>query len=67
MRESFPDNTLIIIAHRLHTVKAVDKILVLDTGTLVESGSPKELIERENGIFAAMWAAQTSSGNGSNS
>ena len=60
LRESFPENTLIVIAHRLNTVRAVDKILVLDAGKLVEEGAPEELIDRDGGIFAAMWAAQSS-------
>ncbi|KAL0950643.1 hypothetical protein HGRIS_007431 [Hohenbuehelia grisea] len=49
-----PDVTLIMIAHRLKTVKDADKIMVLDSGSIVEFGSPKELLEVRNGRFRAM-------------
>ncbi|MFB9861321.1 ABC transporter ATP-binding protein [Salinicoccus siamensis] len=39
------DRTSIIIAHRLNTIKAVDRIFVMDLGELVESGSEEELLE----------------------
>lgn len=40
------DRTSIIIAHRLNTIKAVDRIFVLDLGELVESGTDRELMAR---------------------
>lgn len=46
--------TLLVIAHRLGTVADFDRILVLDAGRAVEFGSPRELMERENGIFREM-------------
>lgn len=45
------NRTSIVIAHRLSTIRNADTILVLDHGKLVESGSHKELIEKENGIY----------------
>ena len=41
------------IAHRLETVMHYDKVLVLDKGTLAESGSPRELLENDT-IFRSM-------------
>ena len=41
---------VIIIAHRFSTIQNVDKIVVLDQGTIVDSGSPKELSTRK-GIY----------------
>jgi ABC-type multidrug transport system fused ATPase/permease subunit len=49
--------TIIVIAHRLSTVSAADKILVLDSGNIVESGTKNELI-REGGVFSKLWATQ---------
>ncbi len=49
--------TIIVIAHRLSTVSAADKILVLDSGNIVESGTKNELI-REGGVFSTLWATQ---------
>ncbi|KAG8864758.1 hypothetical protein FRB96_003344 [Tulasnella sp. 330] len=49
----FTDMTLIIVAHRLQTVMAVDKILVLDAGQVVEFDSPSALMEK-GGTFKAM-------------
>eukprot|EP00924_Labyrinthula_sp_SR-Ha-C_P009620 augustus_masked-scaffold_22-processed-gene-1.38-mRNA-1 protein AED:0.01 eAED:0.01 QI:0/-1/0/1/-1/1/1/0/1128 len=58
LRRVFASNTLVVIAHRLNTVKDMDKIFVLDNGRLLESGSPDELIAKPNGAFAEMWQAQ---------
>ncbi len=38
--------TLIVIAHRLHTIEAANKILVVDNGEIVSSGNHKELLEK---------------------
>ncbi|KAJ7578665.1 P-loop containing nucleoside triphosphate hydrolase protein [Mycena floridula] len=48
------DVTVITIAHRLQTIMDADKILVLDTGRLVEFGTPLELLALENGKFASL-------------
>jgi ATP-binding cassette, subfamily B, bacterial len=46
--------TSIIIAHRLATIREVDKIYVLDGGKIVEQGTHDELYEKENGIYAGL-------------
>ena len=46
------NRTSIIIAHRLATIREVDKIYVLDGGKIVEEGTHDELAERPNGIYA---------------
>lgn len=47
----FTNSTVLTIAHRLSTLKNSDKILVLGKGEVLEWGSPKNLLERENGIY----------------
>ena len=42
--------TIITIAHRLSTIQNADQILVVDDGTLVESGTHDQLI-RQNGLY----------------
>ena len=46
--------TVLVIAHRLHTIVGVDQILVLDQGRIVERGSHAELVAAD-GRFARMW------------
>ena len=49
--------TIIIIAHRLSTVKNADRIVVLEDGEMMESGSHRELLEKE-GIYCKLWKEQ---------
>lgn len=43
--------TVLIIAHRLSTVRAVDQLLVLESGQLIERGTPQELLEDKDSYF----------------
>ena len=47
-----------MIAHRLSTVTAADKIIVLEKGVIAEAGSHAELMARENGLYKAMRSVQ---------
>lgn len=51
------DKTVVIIAHRLKTIKDADKIIVLENGTLKEKGTHEELI-KINGLYAHLWNLQ---------
>jgi len=53
--------TVLVIAHRMRTVEAADKIVVLADGKVAEEGSPKELFNVENGIFRRMTELQAAS------
>lgn len=50
--------TVLAVAHRLSTIKAMDRILVFDKGIIVEDGSHQELLSRE-GLYAQLWALQS--------
>ena len=53
--------TVLVIAHRMRTVEAADKIVVLTEGKVAEEGSPDELLTKENGIFRRMTQLQNAS------
>ena len=57
MREVLKNRTSIIIAHRLSTVRNADKIVVLETGEIVEVGSHDELVQQE-GLYKKLYEMQ---------
>lgn len=54
IREEFTGSTLVVIAHRLSTIADFDRILVLGEGKVAEFGSPRELWDKEGGVFRDM-------------
>lgn len=53
------DKIKIIIAHRLNTLMQCDKIIAIDKGCIVETGTPQELMKKEGGVFNNLWNIQT--------
>jgi len=53
------DKTVIAIAHRLSTLRAMDRIVVLEEGRIVEDGRHQELVGRR-GVYASLWNSQVS-------
>ncbi|MCP2082537.1 UNVERIFIED_ORG: ATP-binding cassette subfamily B protein [Methylorubrum zatmanii] len=51
--------TAIVIAHRLSTVRALDRILVFDRGRIVEDGAHAALMRRPNGAYRALFERQS--------
>ena len=54
LQKTIEGRTSIIIAHRLWTVRHVDRIIVLDHGKIVEEGNHDQLIEK-NGVYAELY------------
>jgi ATP-binding cassette subfamily B protein len=50
--------TVIIIAHRLSTVRNADRIYVLEGGAVSDVGTHEELVVRD-GLYRALWRVQT--------
>ncbi|WP_339317826.1 ABC transporter ATP-binding protein [Paenibacillus sp. FSL R10-2734] len=57
--QEFKDKTIIIVAHRLNFIKDVDKILVVDQGSVVGEGKFEDLIEHCE-AFKALWSRKIS-------
>lgn len=51
--------TVIAIAHRLSTLRAMDRILVLENGVVIEDGSHDKLVKKKDGVYAGMWKHQS--------
>ncbi|MCR4555306.1 MAG: ABC transporter ATP-binding protein/permease [Alphaproteobacteria bacterium] len=54
------DKTVLVIAHRLSTVRNADKIAVVNYGEIVEIGTHKQLIRKKNGIYSSLYNTQLS-------
>lgn len=58
LETAMQDKTAIVIAHRLSTIAHLDRILVFDTGRIVEDGTHDELLELK-GAYYQLWSRQT--------
>ncbi len=58
MQRLLRGRTALVIAHRLSTVRAMDRILVFERGRIVEEGSHVELIRREDGVYRSLFEKQ---------
>ncbi len=56
--ELMKGRTTIVIAHRLSTIQRMDRIIVLDNGSVIEDGSHEQLL-KSNGTYAQLWAHQS--------
>lgn len=57
--ELMKDRTAIVIAHRLSTIQRMDRIIVMDKGEIVQTGTHKELLSDKSGIYAGLWSHQS--------
>jgi ATP-binding cassette subfamily B protein len=61
LRTALAGKTVVLVAHRLSTIRSADLIYVLHKGRVVESGSHRQLIA-QNGRYAGLWQAQSDLG-----
>ena len=50
--------TVIAVAHRLSTIAAMDRLIIMDKGSIVEEGTHRQLLKR-NGLYANLWKRQS--------
>jgi subfamily B ATP-binding cassette protein HlyB/CyaB len=58
MRAICAGRTVLIIAHRLSTVRHADRIIVLDKGVIVEEDAPHELLARADSHYSRLHRLQ---------
>jgi ATP-binding cassette subfamily B protein len=58
MERLMEGRTAIVIAHRLSTVRALDRILVFDRGRIIEEGDHEALIRRKDGVYRRLFERQ---------
>ena len=58
MQRLMAGRTAIVVAHRLSTVRALDRVLVFDRGSIVEDGAHADLLQRPNGAYRALFERQ---------
>jgi len=56
--ELLENKTVIVIAHRLKTIKDANKIVVFESGKIVEEGTHSRLLENREGLYRSMWETQ---------
>ncbi|NBW02206.1 MAG: ATP-binding cassette domain-containing protein [Cytophagia bacterium] len=59
LEELMRNRTSLIIAHRLSTIRSADKIIVMESGKIVEMGSHENLMAKKQGVYQKMVKLQT--------
>ena len=52
------NRTTFVIAHRLSTIRNATRIIVIDSGKIIQSGTHQELMQRENGLYKKLYEMQ---------
>ena len=59
LEEIMDNKTVIAIAHRLSTLRQMDRIIVMEAGQIIEDGTHDVLIEKQDGHYAKLWQMQS--------
>lgn len=54
IRERFNGRTVLCIAHKLSTILSLDRVIVMDSGCVAETGSPRELLQDRSSLFSRL-------------
>jgi ABC-type multidrug transport system fused ATPase/permease subunit len=57
IKEEFESYTIIMVSHRLEIVMDFDTVVVMEKGTVVESGNPRTLVDTNESRFKELWLA----------
>jgi ABC-type multidrug transport system fused ATPase/permease subunit len=57
IKEGFQDRTIIMIAHRLQSLVDFDRVIVLNSGRLMEIGPPNYLLSDNSSLFSTLYRA----------
>ena len=60
MYVQFRQQTMVVVAHRLHTLMRCDEVIVLGSGKILEHAPPLQLLERKDSHFCKLWEMQNS-------
>jgi ATP-binding cassette subfamily B protein len=63
LKTALAGKTVVLVAHRLSTIREADLIYVLHRGQIVQAGTHRQLLEQE-GLYRTLWRAQTDEGDG---
>jgi len=58
LRNLIKNKTTIVIAHRLSTVRAMDRIIVIENGKIIEDDTHEQLINKDEGVYKKLWDLQ---------